>query len=139
MAWECPSYMLPGIEAGADLSAKQYYCVKLNSSGKAVLASVAGESVVGILNNKPTSGVAAQIMAQGVSKAIVGTAGVTANSPVAVDANGAIVNAAGSDVVVGVALETGTLAQLVPVLIAPAYQPFALISARSSANAVEPD
>jgi hypothetical protein len=120
MAWECPSYMLPGIEAGADLSAKQYYCVKLNSSGKAVLASVAGESVVGILNNKPTSGVAAQIMAQGVSKAIVGTAGVTANSPVAVDANGAIVNAAGSDVVVGVALETGTLAQLVPVLIARA-------------------
>lgn len=56
-------------EAGADLSAKQYYAVKRDAStGKIVLAG-ANEKALGILQNAPESGETAQVRIQGVSLA----------------------------------------------------------------------
>jgi hypothetical protein len=42
------------LPAGANLSAKQYFAVKLNSSGQVVTAG-AGEAAIGILYNKPNA------------------------------------------------------------------------------------
>lgn len=58
--------------AGADLSAKQFYAVKLDSAGKAILCSAAGEWVFGVLGNKPTSGQAASVDVIGVVQVIAG-------------------------------------------------------------------
>lgn len=57
------------LEAGADLSAKQFTFVKANSSGQAVAAAAAGEPVVGVLQNKPSAaGRDASIAVGGVCK-----------------------------------------------------------------------
>lgn len=74
------------VAAGADLSAKQFYAVKLNSSAAVVLAG-AGEDAIGILQNKPASGQMATVRIAGVSKFVAGAA-ITAGARVASDANG---------------------------------------------------
>jgi len=56
------------LEAGADLSSSQYYFVKLNASGKAVVCSGATDIPVGVLQNNPTSGQAAEIVVVGLTK-----------------------------------------------------------------------
>lgn len=78
--------------AAADLSAAQHRGVGLNSSGQAVLASVAGQACIGVLQNKPGSGQAATVAMGGITKVIAGTGGITAGSYVKIDANGAFVN-----------------------------------------------
>ena len=74
------------LPAGADLSGSQYCAVKVNASGQVVLAG-AGETAIGILQNKPTSGRVATVMVSGVSKMVAGGA-VAAGSLVAADATG---------------------------------------------------
>lgn len=59
--------------AGADLSAKQFYLIKLNSSGEAVLAG-AGEAAIGVLMNAPASGAVARVRVWGKCKAIASAA-----------------------------------------------------------------
>lgn len=56
--------------AGADLSAKQYYFVKLNSSGEAVLCSGATDKPIGVLQNDPTSGKEAIVTVVGGTKVV---------------------------------------------------------------------
>ena len=56
------------LSAGADLSAKQYYFVKLNSSGNAVACAGVTDKPVGVLQNNPTSGQAAEIVVVGLTK-----------------------------------------------------------------------
>jgi hypothetical protein len=46
----------PPLAAGADLSAKQYYIVKLDSDRAYVLAAAGTDKIMGVLQNKPTSG-----------------------------------------------------------------------------------
>ncbi len=92
--------------AGADLSAKQFYCVKLNSSGQMVLSG-AGENALGILQDKPASGQVGSVCCLGKSMAIYG-AEVTAGQNLTPDANGRLVPATGSDAVVAVAAESGS-------------------------------
>jgi hypothetical protein len=86
---------LPGLKltrvAAADLSTKQFYAVKIDAAGKAALAGL-GEPAIGILQNKPATGQAAEIMITGVSKFIA--AGVIApGAYVAADANAKAVTA----------------------------------------------
>lgn len=54
--------------AGGDLSAKQYYFVKLNASGQAVVCAAATDVPVGVLQNKPTSGKVAEVTVIGYTK-----------------------------------------------------------------------
>ena len=58
--------------ANADLSAKQFYLVKVDTSADAtpanvVLAAGATAIIVGVLNNKPTSGQAAEVALAGIA------------------------------------------------------------------------
>lgn len=72
--------------AAADLSAKQHYGIKVDSNGKAALAG-AGEAAIGVLCNKPTADLSAEVQIGGVCECIA--AGVIAPGAfVTFDANG---------------------------------------------------
>lgn len=79
------------LAAAADLSAKQFYAVKVDSNGRAAVAG-AGEAAIGILQNNPASGVPASIMVSGTTKAVAGGS-ITAGDVVAANADGKIVSA----------------------------------------------
>lgn len=81
------------VNAAADLSTKQFYGVKINSSGLLALCDAAGENVYGVLQNKPdAAGRAASVAVSGITKAIAG--GVIApGATVAVNASGKFVDA----------------------------------------------
>lgn len=113
MAWEQPLQCISLI-AATDLSAKQFYAVKVDSNGKAALAG-AGERAAGILQNDPASGKVANVMALGVSKAVYG-ASVTAGAELEVDANGKLITAS-TGKVVGIALESGSANEIHSVLL----------------------
>lgn len=59
------------LTAGEDLSAKQYYFVKVNSSGAAVLCAAATDKPIGVLQNDPASGEEASILVVGGTKVVV--------------------------------------------------------------------
>lgn len=78
--------------AAADLSAKQFYAMKVDSNGQAAVAG-AGEVVVGVLQNDPASGQAACVATAGVVRAVAGGS-ITAGATVAANASGKFVDAA---------------------------------------------
>jgi len=110
------------VPANTDLSAKQFFVVKLtNSSGTAQAALCgAGAESFGILQNKPAAqGRAAEVAVAGASKAVAGGT-VTAGSKVASDSAGKVVDAVSGDIAVGWALEgTTTAGELVTIAVAP--------------------
>jgi hypothetical protein len=55
-------------EAGADLSAKQYYFVKLSAANTVNVCTAITDIPIGILQNKPESGEAATVCLFGISK-----------------------------------------------------------------------
>lgn len=76
------------LEAGADLSAKQFYFVKVDSStGKAVVCDAATDRPVGVLQNTPTSGQAAEIVVAGLTK-VSSNAGLTAGNLIGTSSDG---------------------------------------------------
>lgn len=76
------------LEAGADLSAKQYYFVKIDSStGKAVVCAAATDRPVGVLQNNPTSGQAAEIVVVGLTK-VSSDAGLTIGNLIGTSGDG---------------------------------------------------
>lgn len=82
----------------ADLSAKQFYLCKTNSSGLAALASSAGQDVTGVIyDNGGTSGRVIPV-ANGGSVMVIYGGTVTAGDKLTTDANGKAVTAAGSRV-----------------------------------------
>lgn len=97
MAYEISNYTLKiTLEAGEDLSAKQYRFVKI-SSGKAVACSGATDKPIGVLQNSPTSGQEASITVAGGTK-IVSSASIAAGITIGTDANGkADAKVAGTD------------------------------------------
>lgn len=115
------------LPAAADLSAQQYRCMQVNSSGQAAVAN-ATALVAGILQNDPgAAGHPATVAYAGVSKAIAGAA-ITAGARVTADANGAVIPAVtAGDAVIGVALASaGAAGDIIPVLINPF--PFAALA-----------
>lgn len=56
--------------AAADLSTKQFYFVKIDSSGKAALCSGATDKPIGVLQNTPASGQEAVVTVVGGTKVI---------------------------------------------------------------------
>jgi hypothetical protein len=73
--------------AGADLSAKQFFGVKVSTTGLAVLAG-AGEMATGVLQNAPANGAIAVVRVFGRSAMIAGAAIANAGVAVACDGNG---------------------------------------------------
>lgn len=71
MAYEIAGYALRiTLPAGADLSAKQYYFVKVNTSGEAVLCAAATDRPIGVLQNTPESGEEASVLVVGGTKVV---------------------------------------------------------------------
>lgn len=60
--------------AGADLSAKQYHAVKLNSSGLVIAVAGLTDDAYGILQNDPAQGEAAEICMIGITKWVADSA-----------------------------------------------------------------
>ena len=60
------------LNAGEDLSAKQFFALEIATDGDVELADATTDAPVGILLNKPSAGEAAEIIHSGVSKAKVG-------------------------------------------------------------------
>src|SRR3990167_10747596 len=67
MAYEVPVLIL-SFEADGDLSAKQFYAVKMSTGPKVAIISGATDVPIGILQNNPTDGKMAEVMVFGVSK-----------------------------------------------------------------------
>jgi hypothetical protein len=68
MAWEQPGFCIT-LAAAADLTAKQFTFVKLDSNGRAAAVTSATDRPIGILQNKPDAlDVEANVMILGVSK-----------------------------------------------------------------------
>lgn len=87
MATENPLWEVGNLVAAADLTTKQYQFVKITAAKTVNIATTKGEGVLGILQNKPNTGEAAEVMIIGRSKCKAGAA-VTAGSKVITDANG---------------------------------------------------
>jgi hypothetical protein len=103
--------------AAADLSAKQFYAVKITGPRAVNLASTGGEAIYGILQNNPISGLAADVGIDGVTKAVIGAA-VTAGDFLMTDTSGRLITSTGSNHRVAQTLETGSTAgQLVTVFV----------------------
>ena len=120
MATETPGFVTTLI-AGEDLSAVQYFPVSQEADGEiAVTANDARSD--GFLQNTPSAqGQAATVMQSGITKAVVGTGGVTAGVAVkAIAATGVTDVTSAGDWVVGVALDTGVVGVIVRVRITDA-------------------
>ena len=118
MAYQNVSHHSLSLVAAADLSAKQFHAVTVNSAGRAAIAD-ADDQVIGIVQNNPASGQAATVAFGGVSKAAAG-GNITAGNRVTANASGQIVAAANAgDSVIGVALTGGASGEIISVLLAP--------------------
>ena len=118
---------VPGLIAGADLSAKQYYAVQGDTSGDREVKAITNanaEMPIGILQNDPdTAGHAADVAVFGTAKAIYGGT-VTRWDKLACDNNGALITDAevtaqdGADLHhIAIALESGSSGDIRQVLV----------------------
>lgn len=112
MSWESPGKKLGNLTAAADLSAKQYFALKVDSSGNLAVAG-AGQRSIMVLQNAPESGDACEAMIDGVTKASAGGT-ITAGDPVAVDSAGEFVKALDNDYQIGVALASAVDGDVFP-------------------------
>lgn len=100
-----------GIEAGADLTAKQFYFVKIDSNGQLDLAGDAADAI-GVLQDAPADNDPGLVGVLGISKVICG--GVIAKGgEIGIDTNGKAVAAASGDAVMGYALDTGAANRII--------------------------
>ena len=109
MAYEGNLKTIPGLTAGEDLSAKQFYFATLESDGKADLADSEGEVCIGVIQdadadaeNKPVT-----VAYAGVTK-VVASGAITAGARVMCDANGKAKAWAAKKYWSGIALETSS-------------------------------
>ena len=88
-----------------DLSAKQFFAVKLDANGKIVLAAAATDQVLGVLQNDPKAAQVGQVRHLGITKAVAGAA-ITLGDEVISDAAGKVISTSGAgDRIIGHALE----------------------------------
>lgn len=89
MAYEGPQIMIPGLFAGGDLSAaaNQYKFVKLSAAKTVIVCTGATDIPIGVLQNRPKSGEAAQVCGFGVTK-LQADAAVTAGALIGTSADG---------------------------------------------------
>lgn len=96
-------------QAGADLSTKQFYCVKLTAARTVNLASAGGEAIYGVLQNKPLSGQAADVGCLGITKAAAGNT-FAAGALLMTDSTGRLITATSTNHAVAQAIEASSAA-----------------------------
>lgn len=98
--------------AGADLSAKQYFAVTASTAtDRMVVVSGAGDDAVGILQNKPTSGLPAEVKYMGYSKAVAG-ATITTGARLMTDASGKLIPSTGTNHCVGRSVQSAATSDI---------------------------
>lgn len=103
------------IEAGVDLSTKQYRFMVLASDKQIDPAAVAGADCIGILQDKPAAvGRAACVATGGTSKALAG-ATVAAGAKIATDNQGRAITAASGNYIMGTAITGGAVGEVISV------------------------
>lgn len=106
------------LEAGQDLSAKQFFFVSVSADGQ-VDPTGDGAHADGVLQNKPAAaGRAAEVAIGGVVQVSCGGS-VTRGGDVASDAAGEAVDAASGDNILGTALETGSDGAIISMIFQP--------------------
>lgn len=106
------------LEAGADLSTKQFYFVSVAADGQ-IDPTGDGLDADGVLQDAPAAaGRAALVAVAGKVKVVCGGV-VTRGGPVASDASGTAVNPATGDIILGTALETGAAGRIIEILFQP--------------------
>lgn len=102
------------LEAGADLSSKQYHGVKFGSADDLVVAAAA-EQGIGILMNQPTSGKMAEVALNGggAKAKLAGT--VARGDSLTPDADGAFVVAAAGERATCIAMASGVSGDVIAV------------------------
>lgn len=98
--------------AGADLSAKQFTFVKMNTTDRTVVSAGNGDAALGVLINQPESGNAATVAVRGRVLIECGSGGLTAGANVGIDADGKGVVAASSDIIVGQVVDAGAAGEI---------------------------
>lgn len=99
MAWQGFQVCIPGLKAGADLSAvgNQYKFVKLSAINTVVLCNGVTDVPIGVLQNRPASGEGADVCAIGITK-VQGDADLSVGNLIGTSADGqAAAYAAGTD------------------------------------------
>jgi hypothetical protein len=122
MATDSPLQHLGWLNASADLSAaaNQYKAVKSSGNLTVNLASTGGENALGILQNTPANGDAADIGIGGVSKALVGVAGCAYGDALQTEAaTGAVVTKTSTNAVIARALQAGVSGDIISVVVIP--------------------
>lgn len=123
MARTNPLFTPAGFQAENDLSTKQFYFVELGASaGEVDVCDNAGDLVIGVLQNKPTAGQAAEVMTHGIAKVIAGGT-IARQDRVGTDANGkAVAKTADAALVAGIALSAAAAGEYVEILLTPGAQ-----------------
>ena len=112
---------IPGLLAGADLSAKQYYAVKFASTaGEVVVAAANTDKLAGILQNDPADGEVADVAFLGLAYGSAEGA-ISAGDHVTSNSTGQLqLTTTGNDHILGIAVETvSTLNDIIAIALAP--------------------
>src|ERR1019366_75671 len=105
------------LAASADLSLCQYCFAKISGDGTATVAAAATDKIIGVINNKPASGEAIDLVMYGKQKVLLGGT-VAAGDYLTSDANGNAVKATSTDATVyGQAVEAGVVTDIISALL----------------------
>ena len=105
------------LAAAADLTAKQFYAIKIDTNGLAAVAG-AGEAGIGILQNNPGLGQSAAVQVDGISKARAG-ATIAAGAPLASNASGLLITATTGNYIIGFAKEAAVVNDIFACVLEP--------------------
>lgn len=99
--------------ASADLSAKQFYAVKITAARVVGLVAAVTDITYGILQNKPKSAQVCDVALFGIVKAVAGGS-ITAGDKLEVNSSGQVITytTSGTACIIGQALETAVSAQV---------------------------
>lgn len=116
MAIEQAGLHIGFMDAAADLSAKQFYLLKVAANGTVDLQTSAGGAILGVLQDKPISGQVANVMVAGVSKVRAGGT-LAANDPIQAHTDGTAIKAITGDISCGTVLIGAASGELATCLI----------------------
>lgn len=95
--------------AAADLRTARFKFVKITAARAVNLATVAGEAVLGVLQNTPNTGAEAEVMIGGQTK-VIASAAIAAGAKITTTAAGLAVTAGAGNIPRGIALEAAAAA-----------------------------
>jgi len=111
---------IPGLVAGADLSAKRYHVVMLVTTAKQVKVSTGPTAAnIGVLQNDPKSDEAASVCGAGLSKAVAG-GNIAVGDMITANSTGqCVATTTANNKVIGKAITAAAAADLFEVFLAP--------------------